>query len=231
MDLSADVAIPPLWRRLRRSGARWLWGVSAALLLTACAHLSTEPPGQPSTDNHLLRTCPPFTATDHPTRIFVIKLTGRFDPRALHPIITESVVTEPPWTTGNPKGPPLTQIPPAWTPKTPLDLDLNVVIGERPELYGKREKVLIRIVVEDTSVSFRSDGYAIAAGDHNARELFCQFPGGFQEHEATAMTYYFTRKPGAADIYSRYNVGLTLPHTDKSRVVPIILDPSVKNTG
>jgi hypothetical protein len=91
--------------------------------------------------------------------------------------------------------------------------------------------VLIKVVVDDPSVTFRSDGYAIAAGDRNARELFCQFPGGFKDHEATAMTYYFTRKPGAAHIYSRYNIGLTLPHTDKSRVVPIILDPSVKNTG
>jgi hypothetical protein len=231
MDLSEAATIPSTWRRVGPGRPGRPLALSAAFLLAACTSLSTGP-SVPSTDNHLLRTCPLFTASDHPTRIYEIKLTGhRFDPRDLHPVITEERVTAPPWTGGDSGEKQLTVIPPEWPSKTPLDLDLNSVIGEARELYGKREKVLIKIAIEDQEVTFRSDGYAISAGDHNGKALFCQFLGGFKNHEATFMTYYFKRGHESGDIYARYNVGLTLPDTHIGYVVPILLDPGTKNTG
>jgi hypothetical protein len=202
--------------------------VIAGLSLAACASLEARPPGLPAKENHLLKACPAFTPADHPTRIYEIELPGiPFDPRNLQPVISQKYVTSMPWLSGDDQqqAPPPT--PPNWNAKTPLDLDLKKP-GVMP--YGTSEKVLIKIKVDDPAVTFRQDGYAIAAGDHNGKQLFCQVPGGFTDHSATFMTYYFAANPGGPEIYSRFNVELTLPHPG-GYIVPIILDPEVKNEG
>src|SRR5437588_5928899 len=87
-----------------------------------------------STGSDNLHTCQPFTATNHPTRMIQVELTGTFDLRNLHPIITQMDVTSP-WTSGNPPTAPYNKATP-WSPRTRLDLDLDLgpAGGTKPEM-------------------------------------------------------------------------------------------------
>ena len=130
-----------------------------------------------------------------------------------------------PWTSGNPPTAPYNKATP-WSPRTRLDLDLDL----GPAGGTKPEMVLIKIKVDDPTVKFRTDGFAIAAGDTNGRSMFCQFSGGFGLHDATFAATYYKPHPNQKTMGS-YNIGLILPDTDPAYTLPIIIDPMVQNNG
>ncbi|HEX4709528.1 hypothetical protein [Phenylobacterium sp.] len=178
-----------------------------------------------STGSDNLHTCQPFTAANHPTRMIQVELPGTFDPRNLQPVITQMDITAAPWTSGNPPPAPYNKATP-WSPKTRLDLDLDL----GPAGGTKPEMVLIKIIVDDPTVKFRTDGFAIAASDANGRSMFCQFSGGFGLHDATFGAVYYKPHPNQKTMGS-YNIGLILPDADPAYILPIFIDPVVQNNG
>lgn len=214
-------------------------GVVAGLIVGAAGAGCTQKPGPTpvakapvkvfSTGGEALNNCKTFTDKYHPDRLILITLPGKFDVNNLSPVITEMDVTASPWTQGNPAAPEPPPSSPTWTPRTKLDLNLGLVANPS----GKKvDKVLIEVLVEDTSVHFRSDGYAIEAGDKtgNSDKMFCQIPGGYQAQYATFMAFYYTDNNGTKPTMGSYNVGLVLgdgmPYD-----LPIFLDPDVMNNG
>jgi hypothetical protein len=211
--------------------------VAVGCVLASCASadgsrahrlLPTLRPGISSSGTTLLDDCKPFTDKKHPTYMFQIRLRGAFDVKHIDPEITEMKVTSPPWTSGNSDtSTPYTTVP-AWTPKTRLDLDLDLYESATGK---KREMVLIKIVVDDPSVKFRTDGFAITAETGNGQHMFCQFKDGFAEHDATFAAYYYFNPNPQHDTLGVFDIGLVIPDADSAYILPIFIDPEVKNNG
>lgn len=187
-------------------------------------------PGIMSTEANLLADCNPFpfTATHHPTEMIQIELPGTFDPKNLRPVMTQmSIINAPPWT--NPdlgSAQPYSGPPTNWTPKTKLDMNLDL----GPQGGPKRTMVLIKVIVRDPAVTFRTDGFAITTGDVNGRKMFCKFDGGYQQKEATFVAFYYKATPNKPTMGS-YGLGLVFQDIDPGYILPIFVDPEVQNNG
>jgi hypothetical protein len=181
-----------------------------------------------STGTELLDDCHPFpfTATKHPTEIIEIELPGTFDPRNLQPVMTQMSITDPPWTSGNPTTKQAYNPAITWTPKTKLDLSLDL----GPPGGTKRSMVLIKVIVRDPTVTFRTDGFAITSGDVNGRKMFCQFSGGYGQKEATFVAFYYKPTPHQPTM-GAFNLGLIVQDMDPAYILPIFVDPAVQNNG
>jgi len=190
---------------------------------------ATFRPGVMSTGAELLDKCdpPPFTAARHPTQMIQIELPGTFDPRNLQPVMTQmGVINAPPWTTPDPLSAQPYNGAVTWSPKTKLDLNLNL----GPQGGPKRHMVLIKIIVRDPNVTFRTDGFAITAGDVNGRKMFCQIPGGYGVNEATFVAFYYKPTPHQPTM-GTFNLGLVVKDVDPAYILPIFVDPAVENNG
>lgn len=181
-----------------------------------------------STGGDLLKTCKTFTDKYHPDRAILIKIPGTFDIGNLNPVIKEYGVNAS-WTGPDLNNPLAGPTPPTWTPRTPLDLNLDladVPNGKKPD------KILIQIQVEDPNVKFRQDGYAIEAGNVNGNgaKMLCQFNGGFQTQSATFMALYFSDNDGSKPTYGAFNIGLVSGNGQPFQM-PIFIDPEVENNG
>jgi hypothetical protein len=181
--------------------------------------------------NETLDECKPFyadTANDksHATHMFQIEIKGpTFDPRHLNTTITEMDVTQAPWTDGDPttSKPYMGVI--NWTPKTPLDLNLDL----GPDTDSSRHhKVLIKLIVDDQNVNFIQYPYYIVSDDTN-KGMFCRFDKGYNSHYATFMVRHL--KSSSTKTFASFNVGLIIPSDDGSYTIPIYLDPEVQNNG
>src|SRR5262249_34907012 len=159
----------------------------------------------PATLHDKLAGCPNFTSNKHPTRMIVLTLPAPLNLTDLKPDIKQYEVTDSPWTEPNTSKPLDPPTPPDWSPKTELDLDLAPG-NETGAIVTTPDMVLVRIIVADTSVKIRDDGYAIAAGNDNGKngQNLCSFTGGFGTTQATFLAYY---RHGVAPTYGRYNVG------------------------
>ena len=180
----------------------------------------------------LLDPCKPFTDAHHPTRMFQIELQGStFDVKHIDPKITVLPVTSPPWTSGDANNSaPYTTVP-TWSPKTRLDLDLDLFA---PASGKHREMVLIKVIVDDHSVAFRNDGFAIMSETGNGQHMFCQFKGGFdktRENSATFVAYYYSNPDSTHHTFGVFDIGLVIPDSDPQFILPIFIDPEVKNDG
>ena len=183
-----------------------------------------------STGSEVLKICRvyPFRKNNHPTHMIQIKLTGPFDVRNLNPEITEMEVNADPWTSGDPATSKPYDKTPTWTPRTRLDLDLDLA----PVAEGKkREKVLIKIIVDDPTIKFRGDAFAITAADVNGPNMFCRFDGGYTDNSATFVAFYYKDPRGNMETFGDFNIGLVIPDADPNYMLPIFIDPEVKNNG
>lgn len=217
-----------------RTAGNVLFAAFALSTLVACTK-PTEPTPTGATrrlfssGGDALDNCKAFTDKYHADRIIIVTLPGTFDINNLNPVITEEDVTAAPWTQGDPTKPEPPPTPPTWTPRTKLDLDLDLVASPS----GKKvDKVLIQVVVADPNVHFRNDGYAIEAGNKsgNSAKMFCQFPGGYQAQSATFMAFYYTDNNGSKPTMGNYNIGLVLGD-GQPYDLPIFIDPDVLNNG
>jgi len=181
-----------------------------------------------STGGDALSPCKKFDANYHADRAIVIDVPGVFNVENITPVVSEYGVNAT-WTgpdLNNPLSPPSA---PTWTPRTPFDLNLDLVSAPS----GKKvDKVLITIQIDDQNVQFRQDGYAIEAGNKNGNgpKMLCQFDGGFQTHSATFMAFYFTDNNGSKPTLGYYNIGLVTGNGQPYQL-PVFLDPEVENNG
>jgi hypothetical protein len=184
--------------------------------------------GVMSTGAELLDNCNPFpfTAAKHPTQIIEIELPGTFDPHNLQPVMTQMSITDPPWTSGNPTTKQTYNPAINWTPRTKLDMDLNLA----PPGGTNRSMVLIKVIVRDPAVTFRTDGFAITSGDVNGRKMFCKFAGGYGTKEVTFVAFYYKATPHQPTM-GTFNLGLIVQDADLAYILPIFVDPVVENNG
>jgi hypothetical protein len=205
---------------------------------TAATDYPTFRPTIKSKTKQVLEDCNPFpfTAAKHPTHMYQIKLPGTpFDIRDLKPQITEMDVTTAPWTDGDPSTSKGYNGNVTWTPSTPLDMDLNLgpatpatapTSATTAETYNQ---VLIKIVIDDPAVTMIGNDFTIISTDAN-RKMFCKFAGGFKTNSATFMASYVKPVPNQKT-FGSYSLGVNIPSTDKTYVLPIYIDPEVENNG
>ena len=184
--------------------------------------------GVMSTGAEVLDDCQPFpfTAAKHPTQIIEVEIPGTFDPRNLQPVVTQMNIIAPPWTAGDPST--KTAYNPAITRMPRTKLDLNLDLGAPGGT--KRSMVLIKVIVRDPAVTFRTDGFAITSGDVNGRRMFCKFPGGFGQKEATFAAFYYKPTPHQPTM-GTFNLGLVVQDVNPAYILPIFVDPAVENNG
>lgn len=181
-----------------------------------------------STGGDELDGCPKFTDKYHPNRIITIVIPSPFNINNLNPTITQQgILQQAPWTT--PTGPVQPVPPPTWSPRTQLDLNVDLV----PTPTGnKHDKTLIKVIVEDPSVRFRTDGYAVEATgkDGNGKHMLCQLDGGYTPGSVLFLTKYFTDNNGKQPTFGSYNLGLVLGAGNTVNL-PIFIDPEIENNG
>jgi hypothetical protein len=138
-----------------------------------------------------------------------------------------SIINASPWINPDPSSSqPYSGSPTNWTPKTKLDLNLDL----GPQGGPKRTMVLIKVIVRDPAVTFRTDGFAITSGDVNGRKMFCQIDGGYTQKEATFVAFYYKETPNKPTM-GTFNLGLIVQDVNAGYILPIFVDPEVQNNG
>lgn len=167
-----------------------------------------------------------------PTRAFVVTLENPTDLFAVKRNIIETQANasatdiEPgqPTTLAYPAGAAI-EYPPGSAP-TPLDFWLKL----QPTPASKRDTVLIKFVLSDDRMRFRSDGFAVA-GDSKGKDMFCKLVVAADKRSATVWgRFHHKPHPGSSKTFGSYNLGVELMQNG-GVYLPIFIDPMVKNEG
>jgi hypothetical protein len=212
-----------------------LGGAAVGLLVGAAA--ATAISGSPSASYNTFRTtiktqtkgiddCK-ITPSSYPTHMYRIRLTNTpFTAESLTTQITEMDLSMNS-SGGMTPGPATPYAGVAgWTPTTPLDLNLGLVMVPGG---GKHARVLIQVIVDDPKVRMIADPFTIISNDSN-KQMFCRYPGGATT--ANSVTFGVNYLPGMSGqkVFGSYSVGVMLP-TAAGVPLPIYLDPEVQNEG
>ena len=120
--------------------------------------------------------------------------------------------------------------------RTPMNVDLNL-----GKTSGKRERVYIEVILENnTAWKFNSidiDGdkieydLAITSVSEKKNRMFCRYKGDSSEYKARFVTYLDTKKEEG--VFGNYNINIYLipDINNKDIIIPITIDPEVKNNG
>lgn len=115
---------------------------------------------------------------------------------------------------------------PAEIDPTPFDIWLK--LSADPKL--KRDSILVKFVLSDDRMRFRSDQYAIAA-DAKGKSSLCGLKVSPDGKSAIVWAKYYSNphQPGKKTVFG-YNIGLYLTQTSGKKL-PIFIDPAMGNEG
>lgn len=121
--------------------------------------------------------------------------------------------------------PPSDSYPPDFDP-TPFDVWLKLYAD--PNL--KRDSMLLKFVLADNRMKFRSDQYAIAA-DAKGKSSLCGLKVSPDGKSAIVWAKYYSNphQPGKKTVFG-YNIGVYLTQPDGKKL-PIFIDPAMGNEG
>ena len=182
-----------------------------------------------STEAELIDDCKPFpfTATHHPTQMIEIELPGTFDPKNLQVKMTQmNIINASPWTNPDPGSrSPIGSVT-NWTPKTKLDMDLDL----GPQGGPKRTMVLIKVIVRDPAVTFRDRRIRHHDGRRQRSEDVLQVSRWIPAEGGHLRRVLLQGDAQQADD-GRYGLGLVFQDIDPGYILPIFVDPEVQNNG
>jgi hypothetical protein len=109
--------------------------------------------------------------------------------------------------------------------KTRLDLDLG--------LTQKGDAAMIKIILDDPLLNFRTDGGVIRGGGPHGRDMICSVRRNIDEKSIRFIVFYYKEHQSDKNTYGKYNIGLAATDKDTSSgyVLPIYIDPMIKNNG
>ncbi len=105
-------------------------------------------------------------------------------------------------------------------------------IGIRTPLPSITDSVLVKIVLDNKRLSFRSDGFALRAGDPIGEAMFCDLRYDGHSNSLTFKVQYLRGK-GGKPLYGTYNIGVNVKDRKRNSKfsLPIFFDPEIKNEG
>jgi hypothetical protein len=107
--------------------------------------------------------------------------------------------------------------------KTRLDVDVG--------LTARGEAAMIKIVLDDSLLEFRTDDAVIRGGNEHGRDMLCSVRRSTTEKSVRFIVFYY--KPNPTKTYGKYNIGLIAKDLDTKSgyTLPVYIDPMIKNNG
>ena len=109
--------------------------------------------------------------------------------------------------------------------KTRLDVNVDLKIDG--------DAAMIKIILDDPLLTFRTDDGVIRAGGPHGKAMICGVERNIDEKSIRFGVFHYKEHQSDKKTFGKYNIGLIATEKDRTSgyVLPIYIDPMIKNNG